>query len=121
MMPLRVHRCLVLLLSAIFVMSAVTVHGALNWGHEAGVFASVAQEFSADQKQSCPDDDGACGTAMNHGPTPSECSAMSCAVLWPTRDPVSTERNVRRLAFHFGNHSTHGSWRNRLDRPPRLT
>lgn len=121
MMSLSVRRYLVLLLAAIFVMFAGMFHDALDSGDGASVFASLAQELSSDHTLSCPDDDGAYSGAMNHGQEPSDCSTMSCAVLWPARNPVSAERNVRRLTFRLGHNSIHGSRHSRLDRPPRLT
>jgi len=116
-----VRRYLALLLTAIFVMSAGMLRGGLDNGDSADVFASLAQERSFDHMPSCPDGNGVCGGALNHGRELSDCSAMSCAVLWPTRDPMSAERNARRLTFRLGHSSIRGSRPSRLDRPPRLT
>ena len=121
MMSLPVRRYLALLLTAVLVMSAGMFHGAFDSGVGAGVFASPTQELSREYALSCPDENGACGSAMNPGLMPSDCSATSCAVLWPSRDLISAVRNVRRLTFRLGHSSVHGSQLSPLDRPPLLT
>lgn len=121
MISLPVRRCLALLLTIIFAISAGMLLAAPDRGDSAGVFASLTQQLPVDQTLSCPDDDGACGSAMNHGAAPSDCSAMSCAALWPAQNQVSAARNMRRLTFRLAQNSIHGAGHSRMDRPPRLT